>query len=186
MSLVDEAFKVVRREDFLPDDLQDEAIIDAPLPIGFGQTNSQPSTVRMMLDWLKVEPGNKILDVGSGSGWTTALLAYLTGPKGKVYAVEKVPELVGFGRQNCQKAGVKNAVFYKAGSVVGLPKFAPYDRILVSAAAKEIPEELLDQLIIGGRMVVPVVNSIFIINKVGNKDYEIAEKFGFAFVPLIT
>src|SRR5665213_784816 len=105
MPAIDEAFRTIQRRDFLPADLQEQAYIDAPIPIGFGQTNSQPSTVRMMLEWLDPQPGDKILDVGSGSGWTTALLSYLVEPNGQVYAVEKIPELVAFGRENCQSIG---------------------------------------------------------------------------------
>src|SRR5258708_5095943 len=114
---VDEAFQNVPRRNFLPPDLADRAAVDAPLPIGFGQTNSQPYTVGLMLEWLDVQPGNKILDVGAGSGWTTALLAYLTGPKGKVVAVEKVPELVEFGRENCTRLGIKHVEFHEAGKI---------------------------------------------------------------------
>lgn len=182
---INKAFDVIKREDFLPEDLQDRAYVDAPLPIGFGQTNSQPSTVKMMLEWLDPQPGDKILDVGSGSGWTSALLSYLVGPKGQIYAVEKIPELVEFGRDNCQRAGVKNANFYEAGSQFGLPKFAPYDRILVSASADKLPEGLIGQLKVGGIMVAPVLNSIVIVHKTDTKNYETVEKFGFSFVPLV-
>lgn len=185
MATTDEAFRAIQRKDFLPDDLQDQAYIDAPIPIGFGQTNSQPSTVKMMLEWLDPQPGDKILDVGSGSGWTTALLSYLVGPKGQIYAVEKVPELVEFGRDNCRRIGVKNAKFYEAGNRFGLPKFAPYDRILVSASADKMPEDLIKQLNVGGTMVAPILNSIFIVNKAGLEDFETIEKPGFIFVPLV-
>lgn len=182
---LDNAFKNVGRQDFLPENSKNLADVDAPIPIGFGQTNSQPSTVKMMLDWLEPQAGDKVLDIGSGSGWTTALLAYLVGSKGSVYAVEKIPELVEFGRHNCRRIGLTNVHFYEAGPAFGLPKFAPYDRILVSAASAELPQELLKQLNTDGIMVIPVKNSIFIINKTGETDYEIIEKPGFAFVPLV-
>lgn len=185
MASIDEAFSKVERKEFLPEDLQAQAGFDAPVPIGFGQTNSQPTTVKRMLEWLDPQEGDKVLDVGSGSGWTTALLAYLVGPKGKVYAVEKIPELVEFGRGNCRRTGVKNARFYTAGRVFGLPKFAPYDRILVSASAGKMPEELIEQLEVGGVMVIPILNSIFVLAKTGPDTFETVEKPGFVFVPLV-
>ena len=185
MSSITSAFEKMKRKNFLPDDLKPEAVIDAPLPIGFGQTNSQPTTVRMMLEWLEPEPGNKILDVGAGSGWTTALLAHIVGPKGKVYAVEKVPELLEFGRENAKRARVKNAEFFRAGKVFGLPRHAPYDRILVSAAAQELPNELLKQLKVGGKLVIPVQYDVLEIEKTGTEKYEIFTHHGFSFVPLV-
>jgi protein-L-isoaspartate(D-aspartate) O-methyltransferase len=180
-----QAFEAVDRRLFLPAGFESGADIDAPISIGYGQTNSQPSTVRMMLEWLDPQPGDKILDVGSGSGWTTGLLAHLVVPKGEVYAVEKVPELVKFGVDNCKKAGVHNVRFFETGQHYGLGDFAPYDRILVSAAAKDVPQELLVQLKIGGRLVIPVRNSIYVINKTGDDSYETTEHPGFVFVPLI-
>lgn len=184
MDRVEEAFNSVPRENFLPEYAKGR-YIDVPLPIGFGQTNSQPTTVRMMLEWLQVEEGNTVLDVGSGSGWTTALLSNLVGPSGKVCAVELIPELVEFGRDNCQRFGVRNAKFHQAGEAFGLPKCAPYDRILVSASARELPEELLDQLKVGGKMVIPVGRDILEIEKLSEDNTEIATHHGFVFVPLI-
>lgn len=184
---VDEAFAHVPRRSFLPSEVIGEADFDVALPIGFGQTNSQPYTVQLMLEWLEVEPGNKVLDVGSGSGWTTALLAYLTGPRGKIYAVELIPELVEFGKENCRSFGVKNAWFYQAGNGYGLPRFAPYDRILVSASPNEVPKELLDQLKVGGKMVIPVNYDILEIEKLAANEYETTahKNGGFVFVPLV-
>jgi protein-L-isoaspartate(D-aspartate) O-methyltransferase len=185
MDAVDEVFRTVRREEFLIPDQTDNAAIDAPLPIGFGQTNSQPTTVSMMLKWLEVEPGNKILDVGSGSGWTTALLSQLTGPSGKVYAVEIVPELVSFGQENVRRAGITNARFYQARKEYGLARFGPFDRILVSASANKLPTELVDQLKPGGKMVIPVGYDVLELEKSANGEIDIFTHSGFIFVPLI-
>ena len=185
MHRVDEAFQTIGRADFLPDAVKDEADIDAPLPIGYGQTNSQPSTVRQMLIWLDPHPGEKVLDVGAGSGWTSALLAYLVGPDCNVLTVEKVPELVKFGAENCRRAGIRNAGFFAAADAYGLPDFAPYDRILVSAAASRLPLELLDQLKPGGRIVIPVQNSIHVVDKTSGDGYKDTEHPGYVFVPLV-
>lgn len=185
MNKVSQALIEIPRKNFLPDDVASEAEFDQPLPIGYNQTNSQPTTVRMMLEWLDPLPGNKVLDVGSGSGWTTALLAWLVGPKGRVYAVEKVPELVKFGRGNCRRVGIRNVKFYEAGITYGLSKCAPYDRILVSAAANSIPRDLIGQLAPGGKMVLPVQNSVFVVTKDKKGDIKEQEHYGFAFVPLV-
>lgn len=182
---MDDAFRAVPRDNFLPPDLADHSAMDDLLPIGHGQTNSQPTTVALMLDWLEVEPGSKVLDVGSGSGWTSALLAHLVGDQGRVDAVEIVPELVDLGRDNVEKLGFQNVLFHQAGSVLGLPHGAPYDRILVSAEAKELPKVLIEQLVPGGRMVVPVKGSIVVVDKEPNGSLTKLEHPGFVFVPLI-
>lgn len=185
MNKIDEAFRAIPREQFLPEDVRDLAGLDRPLPIGYGQTNSQPMTVRLMLEWLGPGDGEKILDIGSGSGWTTALLAHLVGPKGQVHAVEKVKPLVSFGADNCRRLGITNATFHQAGEQLGLPEEAPFDRILVSASAAELPRELVDQLKTGGRLVLPVGEDILVINKNRGGDYEIEAHPGFLFVPLV-
>lgn len=183
--LIDEAFEAVDRRQFLPKDARESAEIDAPIPIGHGQTNSQPYTVRVMLEWLDPRPGDKVLDVGSGSGWTTALLSHIVGSKGRVYAVERVPELVEFGRDNVQRAGIKNAEFYPAGDELGLPEEAPYDRVLVSASADQLPQELVEQVKTGGKMVIPVQYDILEISKVSKDKIDIQKHPGFVFVPLL-
>ena len=147
---VAEAFRATPRENFLPPELRHRAAVDAPLPIGHGATNSQPWTVRFMLERLQVPAGARVLDVGSGSAWTTALLARLTGPRGSVVGVEVVPELVEQGRANL--AGVElpwARIQAAAPGVLGLPELGPFDRILVSADAGAIPAELEHQLAIG-------------------------------------
>lgn len=181
---IEQVFAVTPREWFLPEEMRPYTHEDRPLPIGHGQTNSQPSTVWRMLEWLDVKPGQKILDVGSGSGWTSALLARLTGTDGHVFAVEKIPELVAFGEQNCQLAGISNASFFPAGTTFGLPEHAPYDRILVSAGAGELPQELIDQLKPGGKIIIPVQYDILEITKNQSGTLDITPHSGFVFVPL--
>jgi protein-L-isoaspartate(D-aspartate) O-methyltransferase len=183
-TMIQKAFKEVDRRLFVLPTTVRYASIDAPLDIGYGQTISQPYTVRLMLEWLDVKPGQKILDVGSGSGWTTALLGVLVGSKGQIYGVERISQLVKYGRNNLKKQGTKNAMIYQATKKLGLPQFTPYDRILVSASAANIPLELLDQLASNGKMVIPVGYSIMEISKT-NGIVDVIEHPGFVFVPLI-
>ena len=182
---VESALLNIDRKLFVPKEYEDEAYGDYPLPILRGQTISQPRTVVFMLELLEVRPGHKILDVGSGSGWTTALLSHLVGEKGRVIGVELVPELVQFGQHNLAKIHPHNARIEQAGTEFGKPDEAPFDRILVSAAAEEVPQTLIDQLKTTGRMAIPVKDSICLVTK--SKDGIIAQECypGFAFVPLI-
>lgn len=185
MDRVRAAMHAMDRANFLPRPRRGDADLDQPIPIGYGQTNSQPSTVRHLLEWLNVQPGNRVLDVGSGSGWSTALLSWLVGDKGYVYAVERIPELLTFGSENCRRCHVENVEFHQAGDKLGLPSRAPYDRILVNAAASSLPEPLLEQLAVGGRMVAPVGRAVLEIRKTGDDTYETVEHDGFIFVPLV-
>ena len=184
-----EAFRNIKRVDFLPDNLKDLAELNEALPIGFGQTISQPLVVAFMLEQLQPEVGNKILDVGSGSGWTSALLTEIVGSKGKVIAIEVIPELMEFGKKNVEKYN-----FVKKGQVQfictdgskGYKKEAPFDKILVSAAAERCFPAWKEQLKIGGRIVTPIGSSIWLFIKKSEKEFEEIEYPGFAFVPLIT
>lgn len=184
-----EAFECVSRIEFVPEDLELEAEADVALPIGHGQTISQPLVVAFMLELMDPKKGQKILDVGSGSGWTTALLANIVGKEGKIIAVEKIGELKEFGQKNADKYGfVKNGIasFYNADGSKGFSEEAPFDRILVSASADgEIPEALKSQLKVGGKMVMPIRNSIVYLEKEGENKFYKEEFPGFTFVPLI-
>lgn len=177
--------QVFDRRDFVQESQKRRAHLDQPLPIGFGQTISQPSTVARMLSWLDPSQNDRTLDIGSGSGWTSAILSQLAGPNGKVDAVERIPELVEFGRSNCSKYNLQNVEFFQAGDTYGLPDRAPYDRILVSASAHELPTELLGQLKIGGKLVIPVVNDILEITKTSPGSHDTRTHHGYMFVPLI-
>lgn len=179
-----EAFEVIDRADFVLEQCLHEVYEDHPLQIGFGQTISQPTTVAFMLELLQPSADDKILDVGSGSGWTTALLSKIVGPHGIVFGVELIRELVEFGRKNLQKYKFSNAEILQAGDVLGLSKEAPFDKILVSAASDNFPEELVEQLRICGRMVMPIKNSIWKIDKISDTEIRKKEFPGFVFVPL--
>ena len=184
-----EAFQKIKRVDFLPEDIKNLAELNEALPIGYGQTISQPLVVAFMIEQLEPKEGDKILDVGSGSGWTTALLAEIVGEKGKIIAIDIVPELVEFGKNNIAKYNFiekGRAHFFWANGSKGYSKEAPFDRILVSAAARELSSAWKEQLKIGGRIVTPIGSSIWLFVKKSEKDFEEIEYPGFAFVPLIT
>ncbi|TSC68246.1 MAG: protein-L-isoaspartate(D-aspartate) O-methyltransferase [Parcubacteria group bacterium Gr01-1014_72] len=186
---LEEAFRVVDRKDFVASDYESEAYEDYPLFIGEGQTISQPTTVAFMLELLNVQLNERVLDVGAGSGWTTALLAKLVGEKGEVWGIEIRPELLTFGQKNLKKYGFKNAYIVPAlPQVVGLPDKAPFKRILVSAAAHKIPEKLIEQLAVNGTMVIPVgdsVQNLTSIEKLSDGELLTREYPGFAFVPFV-
>ena len=151
----------VRRVDFLPGPQRQLAAADEPLSIGHGQTNSQPSTVARMLRLLDVRPGQRVLDVGSGSGWSAALLGRLVGPEGEVLGVELIPELVAHAQEAVARQEMPWVQVHQAQrGVLGLPDAAPFDRILVSADAPRTPFDLIDQLDDDGVLVVPVVGEM--------------------------
>jgi protein-L-isoaspartate(D-aspartate) O-methyltransferase len=181
---VADAFAAVPREWFLPTSERRHAGYDGPIPIGHGQTNSQPRTVAAMLRLLAVRPGDRVLDVGSGSGWTTALLAHLTGPDGSVLGLELEPELVEFGRANLARGSWPQATIEQAtpGSY-GDPERAPYDRILVSAEATELPQTLVDQLADDGRMAIPVAGVMLLVEG-GARSPRVTRHGYYRFVPL--
>jgi len=183
---VSAALDAVPREKFLPAALRRRAAYDGPLPIGHGQTSSQPRSVAAMLRLLDVHPGHRVLDVGAGSGWTTALLAHLVGPTGLVVGVELVPELAAWGEKNVRRcAGDWASIREALPGVLGVPELAPYDRILVSAEPGSMPGALLDQLGDPGRMVLPVASVMTVVDRAGGED-RISEHGYYRFVPLLS
>ena len=184
-SRIIDAFTRVDRKYFVPETVSDFMYIDKPLPIGNNQTISQPSTVAFMLEHLAPKEGDKVLDIGSGSGWTTSLLCYIVGENGSVTGVERVDALVKQGSKNLlQFHFTHDCHIQKAGESLGIPDTL-FDKILVSASAEEVPEALFDQLNIGGILVIPVKNSIFKFKKTSETYVEREEFPGFVFVPLI-
>jgi protein-L-isoaspartate(D-aspartate) O-methyltransferase len=184
MDAVAEAFAAVPRAGFLREGDRGRAAFDGPLPIGRGQTSSQPRTVEDMLRLLAVEPGQRVLDVGAGSGWTTALLGHLVGPTGVVVGVEIEPGLACWGEGNVRRTSYAWASVRAADpEVLGFPAGAPYDRILVSAAAREVPEELVGQLADGGRMVLPVDGRMTLVERAGDTT-RTSTHGSYRFVPL--
>ena len=176
-----EAFAKVKREDFVQAGQEDYSYEDIPLSIGYDQTISQPSTVAFMLNLLDLKEGNKVLEIGSGSGYALALISEIV-KNGKVYGVERIKELA-VRSQKLLKDNKNIKVINRSGAG-GLPEFAPFDRILISAACPEIPRNLYSQLKDPGIMVAAVRQSIFLIKK--NSGEIIEKEFpGFAFVPFI-
>lgn len=187
-ALID-AFRTIDRKDFVSPGYAQEAYENYPLPIGAGQTISQPYTVAFMLELLQPKAGQTIMDVGAGSFWQTAMLAHVVGEHGKVYAIERIPELVAKGKENLAKYD-----FLKEGRVEvrqenaqnGILESAPFDRIIAAAAAEELPRAWKEQLAVGGRIVAPIKDTITCYTK--NEDGTFSEEVhhGFAFVPFVT
>lgn len=181
-----EAFKTIDRADFVLPETLTEAYENHPLPIGHGQTISQPLTVAFMLEQLEANLGEKILDVGCGSGWQTALLAQVVGKKGRVIGVERIFELAEMARQNLAKyPKLQNAKIIMADGSLGYAAEAPFDKIIAAAAATRIPPAWKEQLKVGGRIVAPVADSIVVLNKISDSEFKTTEHWGFAFVPLV-
>lgn len=179
-----EAFRRIDRRHFVLEYYQDDTYVDAPLSIGYNQTISQPRTVAFMLELLDAKIGDVVLDIGSGSGWTTGLLSYIVGNKGHVTGVERVPELVEYGRHNLAKLNIENAEILKADITLGI-KGKRFDKILVSASARDIPKELFSQLNVDGNIVIPIEDSIYLFHKISDQEISRKVYWGFSFVPLI-
>ncbi len=178
-----EAFRKVPREDFVLADYIDHAYDNYPLPIGEGQTISQPLTVAFMTEALDPKKGQKILEVGAGSGYQAAILAEIIGKKGKIITAERIQKLADMARANLNKAGYSNAEVVVYDGSTGYEKEAPYDRIIVTASAPSVPNSLVKQLKKGGKLVITLLDEMFLIEK----DDKVKKTFlgYYVFVPLI-
>jgi protein-L-isoaspartate(D-aspartate) O-methyltransferase len=182
------AFIDVKREDFIPENLKNRAYDDLPLPLLRGKTISQPTTVMMMTHALELEDGNIVFEIGTGSGYQTAIIAKIIGPSGKVISTEIVPELVSFAKQNLEKAAIKNVEIFEEDGSKGIEGKGPFDRIIITAASREFPPRLLEQLKPDGIVVGPVgsYNEQEMVKAVKGKDGKLQLDFlgQFLFSPL--
>lgn len=180
-----EAFRAVARERFVPADARKFAYANEPLSIGHGQTISQPLTVAVMTEALDAHDGQKVLEVGTGSGYQAAIIANIVGAKGKVITTERIPELARMARKNLSSADIKNVSVVEHDGTKGYEKEAPYDRIIVTASALFVPDALIEQLKSNGKMIIPVETELWMIHK--HKSGKIhREMLGYyAFVPLV-
>jgi len=184
-----DAFSKVKREDFVPEKLKKEVYEDTPLPIGQGQTISQPYTIAVMLSEIELKKEQKVLEIGSGSGYVLALISEIVGEKGKVFGVEIVSELVKKSKEALDLGDYKNVEIYNRNGSGGLPEKAPFDRILISAACREIPKKLLNQLKDGGILLTPrgprFEQALVVVQRKKDKFKTIREIPGFIFVPFV-
>lgn len=180
------AFLSVERKDFISKETDAYAYEDVALPIIKGQTISQPFTVMFMTQALELKKGMKVLEVGSGSGYQAAIIAEIIGLKGKLYTTEIIPELVELAKENLMKAKIKNVEVIHSDGSLGYKSKAPYDRIIVTAAAPSIPKPLIEQLKVNGILVIPVGTDVQkLIKLVKHRNSVVKQDLGwFRFVPL--
>ncbi len=181
------AMREVPREQFVPAAWQEEAYDDRPIPIGEGQTISQPFIVAYMVEALKLEGGEKVLEIGAGSGYASAVLSRIAR---RVYAIERLGKLAQMAISNLESAGIENVRIRHADGTAGWPDEAPFDAILVSAGAPDVPQTLMYQLSIGGRMVVPVgedprAQELVRVTRCGENEFRKESLTDVRFVPLI-
>jgi protein-L-isoaspartate(D-aspartate) O-methyltransferase len=180
------AMENVPRNEFVPGSYGDAAFDNGPLPIGHGQTISQPYIVALMTDLLELEADDTVLEIGTGSGYQTAILSQLCK---QVYTIEYVPALADIAKARLERLGYDNVQSMTGNGYDGWPEHAPYDGIIVTAAASHIPKPLIEQLKPGGRLVIPVgrphrYQELTVVEKDENGEIDIREVLGVAFVPL--
>ena len=183
-----EAMARVPRAEFVPPELQYAAFDNGPLPIGYGQTISQPYIVALMTDMLQLEPGHRVLEIGTGSGYQTAILSLLCE---RVYTMEVVEELSEAAAERLKRLGYNNIETCAGSGYDGWAEHAPYDGIIVTAAATHIPPALIDQLKPGGRLVIPVGppyshQELMLVEKGPQGESHVKSVLGVAFVPLVS
>jgi len=179
------AFDLVHRHLFVPEAVAHRAYEDAPVPIGFGQTASQPSLQALYMQILEIGSKDRVLEIGTGSGFQTAILAQLAD---RVYSVERIRELATRAREALDALRISNVAILVGDGTIGWSRYAPYDAILVAAGGPEVPQPLLEQLADGGRMLVPVgprdVQRLVLVRRHGDR-FEQEEVLDCTFVPLL-
>lgn len=179
-----EAFSAIDRADFVLDKYKEEAYTDTPLPIGHGFFTSQPSTIAFMLEKLKVRPGQKILEIGTGSGYLTALLARIVGLAGKVFSIEFRSKLLKFALSNLSEYRFENITLAVGDGKAGLPDQAPFDRIISSAEARTVPRAWKQQLAAGGIILTPFNSHLLKLTKTARGKFKEQKFPAFEFVEL--
>ncbi|BDC35697.1 MAG: protein-L-isoaspartate O-methyltransferase [Candidatus Methanoliparum thermophilum] len=186
---VEEAMLSVPRELFIPDNKIMYAYEDQPLEIGLGQTISAPHMVAMMTEILNLQEGNKVLEIGTGSGYQAAIISKIVGKDGKIVSIERFADLARFAKENLKKAGITGVKIVISDGSLGYKDEAPYDKICVTCATPDIPPPLIEQLKPGGRMVIPVgsryFQELFVVDKDEYGHITKKNTGGVVFVPLI-
>jgi len=186
---IKKAFLQIKRENFVPQKMRQFSYEDSPLPLGEGQTISQPQTIALMLELLNAKEAMKVLEIGSGSGYVLALLSKIVGKSGSVYGVEIDQKLAEISKNNLAIEGIKNAHITLGDGAFGWAQNAPYDRILISCACPFIPKELFNELSEDGRIIAPVGDSAMqimeiMVKKNGAPIKKTVEGEIFTFVPM--
>lgn len=184
---VESALQNIPRHEFVPESELEYAYDNEPLPIMKNQTISQPGVVTRMTEWLDIKNGQNILEIGTGSGWQSAILSYLVG-SGTIYSIERHPELVKFAQENLKKLKIDNVHVILGDGTLGYSQASPYDRIIITAACTEIPLPLLDQLSENGLIIAPVggsSQSLVLLQKTSKGIVEIKNQSKYVFVPLV-
>ncbi len=181
------AMREVPREEFVRPELVEQAYEDHPLPIDEGQTISQPYMVAYMAESLELAPTDRVLEIGTGSGYSAAVLSRIAA---EVYTVEHFAGLATSADERLQRLGYDNVRIFVGDGTLGWPELAPYDAIVVTAGAPRVPEPLLEQLVVGGRLIVPVgpnhfVQSLVRVRRVKKDEYKQENLMAVQFVPLI-
>ncbi|MHC1576300.1 MAG: protein-L-isoaspartate O-methyltransferase [Methanosarcinaceae archaeon] len=183
-----DAMMRVPRHLFVPEDVIASAYMDIPLPIGHGQTISAPHMVAIMCDLLDLRVGQKVLEIGTGSGYNAAIMAELVGKEGHIYSIERIQQLADLAKKNIEAAGYENVTIIRDDGSGGSLDHAPYDRINVTSAAPSIPNPLIQQLSNGGIMTIPVGNftqRLYIVRKELDGSVHKETEGEVVFVPLI-
>ena len=184
---VESALQNIPRHEFVPESELEYAYDNEPLSTMKKQTISQPGVVTRMTEWLDVKNGQNILEIGTGSGWQSAILSYLVGT-GTVYSIERHPELVKFAQENLKKLNIDNVHVILGDGTLGYSQASPYDRIIITAACSKIPLPLLDQLKENGLIIAPVGDSsqsLVLLQKTSKGMIEIKKQSKYVFVPLV-
>ena len=184
---VEKAFLETPREIFVPESQKKYSYVDTPLEIGDGQTISAPHMVAIMCEGLDIKKGQKILEIGAGSGYHVAVISKLVGKQGKIYTIERYPSLADKAKKNLENAGITNVTIELGDGSQGLKKYAPYDRIYVTCAAPYVPPPLIEQLKDQGKLMIPVGKILCNLELIEKKGDKINKKNlgGCAFVPLV-